>query len=159
MSSSEDDTSEPRRKWGKIYKEQYVREMDKQGRQCWKEFVTSKGYLVETRVTEPGCNCCKKIYRECHRRKKRCIINAVYSGRLKNEPVTYFMAVIGRHDIARHRPMSAESNRNSSSFKYFAVKGNTRVEVCRKAYMSLWSRLIWSKSLFCYFDQGYETFE
>lgn len=60
MSSSEDDTSEPRRKRGKINKEQHVKEMENQGRQRGEEFVTSKGHLVEARVTGRDYNCHKK---------------------------------------------------------------------------------------------------
>ncbi|XP_060531652.1 uncharacterized protein LOC132705208 [Cylas formicarius] len=69
--------------------------------------------------------------------KKRSVIEIVYNGRPKNEKDTYLMGLIQRYDVARHRPATAESRQNPSSFKYFAMEGTCRVEVCRSAYMSL----------------------
>ncbi|KAJ9579734.1 hypothetical protein L9F63_004660 [Diploptera punctata] len=47
------------------------------------------------------------------------------------------MGLIERYDVARHRPLTKNSKQNLSSFKYFAIKGTSRVEVCRNAYISL----------------------
>lgn len=47
------------------------------------------------------------------------------------------MSLIERHEVARHRPKNENSKQHESSFKYFAMKGTSRVEVCRNAYISL----------------------
>ena len=49
------------------------------------------------------------------------------------------MGPIDRFDVHRHRALSSESKQNTSSFKYHAIKNANRVEVCRKAFMSLHS--------------------
>ncbi|PSN43163.1 hypothetical protein C0J52_09909 [Blattella germanica] len=69
--------------------------------------------------------------------EKHTIIDRVYNGRPKNERDTFLMGLTQRYDVARHRPLSKESRQNLSSFKYFYIKGTSRVEVCRNAYLSL----------------------
>lgn len=49
------------------------------------------------------------------------------------------MGLIDRRDVARHRPKNEESRQFLSSYKYFAIKGGNRVEVCRTAFLSLHS--------------------
>ena len=71
--------------------------------------------------------------------KKNAIICAVYDGRPKNENDTYLLVLIDRVDVQRHRPVSSESKQNTSSFKYYAIKISSRVELCRKAFLSLHS--------------------
>ncbi|KAJ9580152.1 hypothetical protein L9F63_004169 [Diploptera punctata] len=69
--------------------------------------------------------------------EKGSIIDNIYNGRPKNEKDTFLMGLIERYDVARHRPLTKNSKQNLSSFKYFAIKGTSRVEVCRNAYISL----------------------
>ncbi|XP_046661369.1 uncharacterized protein LOC124354740 [Homalodisca vitripennis] len=56
------------------------------------------------------------------------------------------MGLIDRVEVARHRPVSGSSKQNTSSYKYFAMKDNTRVPVCRKAFINL--HAITSKALY-----------
>ncbi|KAG8284681.1 hypothetical protein J6590_097758 [Homalodisca vitripennis] len=67
-------------------------------------------------------------------------------GQPKNEKDIYLMGLIDRVEVARHRPVSGSSKQNTSSYKYFAMKDNTRVPVCRKAFINL--HAITSKALY-----------
>lgn len=138
-SDSEGSTTEPRRKRGKFNKSQHIKEIEKSARQRGEDFVTSKGNLIEARVTGPNCDCRKKCMVNLTIEEKNSIISAVYSGRPKNKRDTYLLGLIDRFDVHRHRALSSESKQNTSSFKYYAIKNDRRVEVCRKAFMSLHS--------------------
>ena len=59
-SDSEGSITEPRRKRSKFNKSQHIKEIEKSARQRGEEFVTSKGNLIEARVTGPNCDCRKK---------------------------------------------------------------------------------------------------
>lgn len=69
--------------------------------------------------------------------EKRNIIKTVYIGRPKNEQDTFLLGMIERRDVQRHRPKNEESKQTQSSFHFFAMKGNNKIQVCRKAYISL----------------------
>ncbi|KAE9522462.1 hypothetical protein AGLY_017123 [Aphis glycines] len=138
-SDSEGSITEPRRKRGKFNKSQHLKEIEKSARQRGEEFVTSKGNLIEAKVTGPNCDCRKKCMINLTVEEKNSIISTVYSGRPKNERDTYLLGLIDRFDVYRHRALSSESKQNTSSFKYYAIKNASRVEVCRKAFMSLHS--------------------
>lgn len=71
--------------------------------------------------------------------EKNTIICAVYGGRPKNERDTCLIGLIDRVDVQRHRLVSSKSKQNTSSFKCYAMKGSSRVEICRKAFISLYS--------------------
>lgn len=75
-----------------INKEQDIKEMEKQGRQCGEEFETSKGHLLEASVTCPECNYHIKYAENIE--EKRCLIKVVYSVHPNNEHDTYLMAVL-----------------------------------------------------------------
>lgn len=68
---------------------------------------------------------------------KENIIKTLYNGRPKNEQDTFLMSLIERYDVVRRRPSNKNSKQQESSFKYFAMKGTSRVEVCHNAYISL----------------------
>ncbi|KAJ9593391.1 hypothetical protein L9F63_015095 [Diploptera punctata] len=128
---------EPERKRGKANKDLQCKEKEKLARQKGKEFVSCKGLLVEAKTTGPDCNCHKKCMGNFSVEEKGSIIDNIYNGRPKNEKDTFLMGLIERYDVARHRPLTKNSKQNLSSFKYFAIKGTSRVEVCRNAYISL----------------------
>lgn len=128
---------EPRRKKGRVNKEKHVREMEKLARRQGEEFVTSAGVLVLAKTTGPNCKCRKKCMESFGNEDKENIIKTLYSGRPKNEQDTFLMSLIERYDVVRHRPSNKNSKQQESSFKYFAMKGTNRVEVCRNAYISL----------------------
>lgn len=67
------------------------------------------------------------------------IINILYSGRPNNERDTYLKGLTERYDVTCHRILSNKSKQNTSSYKYFAMNLNSKVEECQKAYMSLHS--------------------
>lgn len=113
--------------------------MEALARQRREEFVTSEGNSVLAKTMGPDCGCRKKCSEGFTLEQKRCIINILYSVRPNNEHDTYLKGLIERYGVACHRALSNKSKQNTSSYKYFAMKFNSRVEVCRKAYMSLHS--------------------
>lgn len=131
--SETEDSSMKRRGSGNL------RQIEKKARREGLEFVTSIGKLVEQKKTGPDCKCRKLCTDSFSVEHKSNILKLVYSGKPKNESDTFLIGLINRHDVQRHRPKNDFSKQNLSSFKYFAMKGNTKVEVCRKAFMSLHS--------------------
>lgn len=69
--------------------------------------------------------------------EKQSIIKRVYDGQPKNEMDVYLMGFIERHNVARHRATKVDSRQNQSSFTFFAMKGNRRIQFCRNAFISL----------------------
>ncbi|KAG8316844.1 hypothetical protein J6590_040099 [Homalodisca vitripennis] len=135
--SDSDDQLEPRRKKGKVNKHLHNK---------GEEFVTDKGKLVEKKTCGPDCSCKKLCMAEFSDEHKQCIITNLYKGQPKNEKDIYLMGLIDRVEVARYRPVSGSSKQNTSSYKYFAMKDNTRVPVCRKAFINL--HAITSKALY-----------
>lgn len=140
MSDSDDSENiVPKGKKRQLHKEEHVREKEKIARLEGKEFVTSKGILVPAKSTGPSCECKHKCVDSFSLVEKANIINNLYNGRPKNEQDTSLIGYIEKHDVARHRPSTENSKQHDASYKYFALKGTFRVEVCRKAYISLHS--------------------
>lgn len=109
----------------------------KAARLSGEEFVTTCGKLVEKKSIGPDCDCRKKCTFNFTEEQKLKIINTVYSGRPKNERDTYLIGLIERFDVQRHRPKGLDSKQLLSSFKYHAMVDGNKVDVCRKAYLSL----------------------
>lgn len=109
----------------------------KAARLSGEEFVTTYGRLVEQKTTGPDCDCRKKCTDNLTEEQKLKIIITVYSGRPKNERDTYLMGLIERCDVQRHRSKGPDSKQLTSSFKYNAMVDGNRVQVCRKAFLSL----------------------
>lgn len=137
MSDSDEEYVPPKGKKRQLHKEEHVREKEKIARRHGEEFVTSKGVLVQAKTTGPNCECKRKCTDSFSMEEKDNIIKSVYNGRPKNEQDTFLIGLIERFDVARHRPSNETSKKHDSSFKYFAMKTTTRVEVCRRAYISL----------------------
>lgn len=114
-----------------------IKQKEKLARQRGLEFVSHKGLLVEAKVTGVDCACRRKCMEPFSDKDKRDILNAVYSGRPKNEKDTFLMGLIDRSNVARPIALPGHSKQHSSSFTYFVMKGSTRVNVCRKAFTSL----------------------
>lgn len=114
-----------------------VKICEKKARREGLEFVTSKGVLVEEKKTGPDCMCRKLCTDQFSIEEKEQIIKLVYSGKPKNESDTFLMGLINRSDVERHRPKDGNSKQIQSSFTYCVLRGNTRVDVCRKAFLSL----------------------
>lgn len=111
----------------------------KEARLKGEEFVTTAGRLVEQKSTGLDCTCKKLCTSRFTNEQKKQIISVVYNGRPKNERDTFLMGLIECNNVNRHRPTSSESRQFQFSFKYFAMKDNNRVEVCRNAFLSLHS--------------------
>lgn len=140
MYDSEDassDTSEPRRKKGKVTKHKHAKEIMKRARSKGEEFVTNTGLLVEVKKTGKDCACRNKCMEHFSPDEKETIIKTLYNGRPKNEKDVYLMGLIERHEVARHRPVNESSKQTAYSYTYFAMKNNNRVKVCRTAFISL----------------------
>lgn len=116
-----------------------IRSAEKKARRDGVEFVTSTGKLIEQKKIGPDCKCRKLCTNGFSLEDKSNILKLIYSGQPKNESDTFLMGLITRLDVQRHRPKNDTSKQNMSSFRYFSMKGNTKVEVCRKAYLSLHS--------------------
>lgn len=114
-----------------------VKSAEKKARREGVEFVTAQGVLVEAKVTGPDCTCRNLCMSEFSVEEKANIIKCVYGGKPKNESDTFLMGLINRCDVARHRPKDDKSKPIESSFTYCALKGNTKVQVCRKAFVNL----------------------
>lgn len=112
---------------------------EKRARREGTEFVTSGGVRVEERKTGPDCICRKLCTNKFSNEDKADIVKLLYSGKPKNESDTFSMGLINRFDVVRHRPWNKKSKGIQSSFTYFALKGNTRIKVCRKAFLRLHS--------------------
>lgn len=134
MSGSDEEMVSPSRKGSKLNS---IKETEKLARQRGEEFVSHKGLLVEAKVTGVDCSCRKKCMESFSDADKREVVEAVYGGRPKNEKDTYLMGLIERHNVATHRASSQRKRQNTSSFKYYVMKGSSRVQVCRQAYASL----------------------
>lgn len=114
-----------------------IRQAEKKARTEGVEFVTSKGKLIEEKKTGPDCKCRNFCTDSFSQEEKSNLLKLVYSGKSKNQTDTFLMGLITRFDVERHRPKNDSSKQNVSSFKYCVLNGNTKVEVCRKAFLSL----------------------
>lgn len=137
MSDSECEENQPKRKKGKVNKHLHVREKEKMARRRGEEFVTKEGTLIEAKQTGPDCECRKVCTTNFSIENRESILKNLYSGRPKNEQDTFLIGLIDRFDVARHRPKNENSKEASSSYKYFAMKGNIRFPVCRQAFINL----------------------
>ncbi|CAG9793251.1 unnamed protein product [Diatraea saccharalis] len=110
----------------------YKKEKQKSQRLLGQSYVsTSTGKLVSAK-TNSNSNCV------C---KKKC-----YNGRPKNEQDIYMMSLIEYGRVNRRRSKYENPKKRDSSFKYFAIKENEKIHVCRQAFSILYA--IKNKALF-----------
>lgn len=113
-----------------------VKIAEKKARREGIEFVT---VLIEAKVTKPDCTCRKLCMSQFSvvLLKKRLIKCVAYGGKPNNESDTFLISLINRCGVVRHRPKDDKSKAIESSFTYFAMKGNTKIQVCRTAFENL----------------------
>lgn len=100
--------------------------------------VSIKGKQVAAKVTGPDCSCKRLCMKKISDEEKNSIISRLYNGQSKNEKDTFLMGLIESKPVKRRRRRSEENIKpRASNFSYFAMKGSSRVSVCKQAFMSL----------------------
>lgn len=101
--------------------------------------MTNKGNLIEARVTDSNCDCCKKCMIYFTVKEKNSIIFSVYWGRLQNVRDTYLLGLIDRIDTGAdtvlYHPIKKKSRLLLNTMLFM---GGSRIEICRKAFINLY---------------------
>ncbi|GLH05514.1 uncharacterized protein GBIM_11094 [Gryllus bimaculatus] len=111
---------------------EWKREKRKRLRIAGKEYVNSRGDVVNERKIGEDCKCRRKCYSLVPEDQRNKLFDGYYSLNSHDEQNAYLFGLIRKHDIARKR--CKESDRRTCSYKYYVRIRGKEVQICRLAF-------------------------
>ncbi|XP_037087629.1 uncharacterized protein LOC119108156 [Pollicipes pollicipes] len=115
--------------------EEWKRHQRKNRRIAGKEYVNTKGELVQPKQMGDACNCRMKCFNRVDQATREGIFNGFYSLKSYDEQNAYLFGLIRKKEIARISDSSSE--RRTCSYQYFVRCKGREILVCKLAFANI----------------------